>query len=462
MLLSSSAESISLWASEAAALADFPDERLNTRFAIVLETLATKPADSFPQACQSKATAKGLYRLIANQRLDIEHFEQPLVDATIDRIRGLKTVLAIQDSTSANYSTLKKTSGLGKLNDSDALGLHVHSTIAVRLDGVVCGLLDQQHWSRPPELEPIAEQRNDKPITDKESRKWLDGIDAAEAARDSLPMTERPRLIHVMDREGDIHEVLERIGDSTDGAVIRLAQSHRRIAGPCGNIAEAVANATPIATVKVEIPIGDGKHRQATLQLRSVVVTTAPNTRKHPQRQPLTWTVVEAKEIDAPAGVEPLRWLLWTTEPAGTADEIMAILRIYKLRWGIEDFHLTLKSGCHIEELRLETADRLCKAILMYSHVALRIVSLRDLARRTPDVPCTEVLTSLQWRLLFRRFTGKHADDHTPVPTIKQAVLWIAQLGGYLPRKKQMPGVRVLWRGWRDMEIMLTGFRLGE
>ncbi len=462
MLHSSSFDSLSLWAAEVAAHADFPDERLNTRFAMVLESLASKPADSFPQASQSKAKTKGLYRLIANPRLDVEHFEQPHVDATVERMRGLKTVLAIQDTTSANYSTLKKTSGLGKLNDSDALGLHIHSTIAVRLDGVACGLLGQQHWSRPPELEPIADQRNDKPIADKESRKWIDGIDAAEAARDSLPVAERPRLIHVMDREGDIHEVLERIGDTTDGAVIRIAQTHRCIAGPCDNIAEAVASASSIATVKVEILIGNGKHRKATLQLRSVVVTTAPNARKHPHRQPLTWTVVEAKEIDAPAGGEPLRWLLWTTERAGTTDEIMEILRIYKLRWLIEDFHLTLKSGCQIEELRLETADRLCKAILMYSHVALRIVSLRDLARRTPDAPCTQILLPMQWQMLFKRFTGKHADDTTPVPTIKQAVLWIAQLGGYLPRKKQMPGVRVLWRGWRDMEIMLTGFLLGK
>lgn len=462
MLHSSSDDLFSLWAAEVAAHADFPDERLNTRFAVVLESLAAKPTDSFPQASQSKAKAKALYRFIANNRLDIDHFEQPLVDTAVDRMRGLKTVLAIQDSTSANYSTLKKTTGLGKLNDSDALGLHIHSTIAVRLDGVACGLLHQEHWSRPPELEPIADERNDKPIADKESRKWLDGIDAAEAARDSLPMDERPRLIHVMDREGDIHEVLERIGDTTDGAVIRIAQSHRCVAGSCGNIAEAVASAAPIATVKVEIPIGDGKHRVATLQLRSVVVTTAPNSRKHPHRQPLTWTVVEAKEIGVPADVEPMRWLLWTTEPAGTAEEIMEILHIYKLRWLIEDFHLTLKSGCQIEELRLETADRLCKAILMYSHVALRIVSLRDLARRTPDAPCTEVLIPLQWQMLFKRFTGKHADDNTPVPTIKQAVLWIGQLGGYLPRKKQMPGVRVLWRGWRDMEIMLTGFLLGK
>ncbi len=462
MLHSSSDESLSLWAAEVAGHADFPDERLNTRFATVLESLAAKPADSFPQACQSKAKAKGLYRMIANQRLDIDHFEQPLVDTTIDRMRGLKTVLAVQDSTSANYSTLKKTTGLGKLNDSDALGLHIHSTVAVRLDGVACGLLHQEHWSRPPELEPIAEQRNDKSVADKESHKWLEGIEAAEAARDSLPVDERPRLIHVMDREGDIHEVLERIGETTDGAVIRLAQTHRCIAGPCETIAGAVADASPIATVKVEIPIGDGKHRVATLQLRSVVVTTTPKNRKHPHRQPLTWTVVEAKEINGPADVEPMRWLLWTTEPAGTAEEIMEILRIYKLRWLIEDFHLTLKSGCQIEELRLETADRLCKAILMYSHVALRIVSLRDLARRTPDAPCTEALTSLQWRMLFKRFTGKRADDTTPVPTIKQAVLWIAQLGGYLPRKKQMPGVRVLWRGWRDLEVMLTGYLLRE
>ena len=42
------------------------------------------------------------------------------------------------------------------------------------------------------------------------------------------------------------------------------------------------------------------------------------------------------------------------------------------------------------------------------------------------------------------------------------AVLWITQLGGYLPHNKQMPGTRVLCRGWRDMEIMLAGFLLGK
>jgi len=453
-------ESSEWWAAHVAGQADFPDERLNTRFGLILQTLADKPHDSFPQACTNRSQAQALYRFLENRRLEVDHFLRPITDTTLDACRGCPSIVAIQDSSSANYATLKQTKGLGKLNDSNALGIHFHSTIAVQLDGVVRGLLQQTHWSRPPEAAPAPDQHQSKPIADKESVKWLDGIEAAEAALDGLPADQRPRLIHVFDREGDIHEILERISASPHGAVIRVAQKTRVVAGEAHNVGGTIAAAPCRGVHTVEIPARQGvKKRKARLELRSVTVTITPNTRKHPHRQPVTWTLVEAKEVDAPAGVEPLHWLLWTTEPTDTVADLLEVLRIYKLRWVIEDFHLTLKSGCQIEDLRLETADRLIKALVMYSAVALRIVALRDLARQRPNDPCTVLLTTDQWQALYAYINQQRPSATTPIPTIRQAVLWIGRLGGHLNRKRDgMPGVRTLWRGWRDLTLLVAGY----
>lgn len=452
------------WAALVASQADFPDERLNTRFGIILKSLADKPLDSFPQACNKPSEAQALYRFLENPRIEVENCLQPLVDATLDLCRGQKSILAVQDSSSANYASLVHTKGLGKLNDSDALGLHFHTTIAVQSDGIVRGLLHQTFWSRPPHEAPIAGQRKSRPIELKESSKWLDGIEAAEAALDNLPVAERPRLVHVFDREGDIHEVLQRITDSPHGAIIRVAQTERNLAPPHDRVDQAIRSAAVLGIKTLELPARHGaKKRSVRLELRSVQVTLQPNDKKHPGRLPVAWTLVQAKELDPPADVEALHWLLWTTEaPDNSVKQIDDVLRCYKLRWLIEDFHLTLKSGCQIEELRLETADRLTKAIIMYSAVALRVVSLRDLARLCPDDPCTIALTEPEWHALYAYIHRKPAFG-VAVPTIRQAVLWIGRLGGHLGRKRDpMPGVRQLWRGLRDLTLILAGYQAGQ
>jgi hypothetical protein len=454
---------LDVWAAQVAGFADLPDERLNTRFAHTLATLAAKPLDSFPQACGSASDAKATYRFFSNKRLTTAHFLQPLVAATAEACRGQAVVLAVQDTTSLNYTTLQTTQGLGLLNDSKrARGLHLHSTVALRTDGVPLGLLGQHSWSRPVEP-PALPPKPERPIEDKESYKWLRGLEAAEAALLSLPEAERPRLIHVMDREGDIHEVLQRLTHSPHGAVIRSAQN-RSVDGPLAKSIPAVRAAPLLGVHRVEVPAQHGQpRRQARCELRSVPLTLTPDPAKYPHRQLVIWTLVEAREVDAPAGVEPLGWLLWTTEPAATRAQILAVLAIYKLRWRIEDFHLTLKSGCRAEALALETADRLIKAVLLYSLIAVRIVALRDLARQEPDAPCTTILSEDAWRALYAKFEATASDADTPVPTVRQAIGWIGRLDGHLNRKSDgRPGVRTLWRGWRDLTILVAGYRLGR
>ena len=121
------------------------------------------------------------------------------------------------------------------------------------------------------------------------------------------------------------------------------------------------------------------------------------------------------------------------------------------------------KQGCRVEQLQLETRVRLEKALLLYAGVAVRLLRLRDLARKEPNSPRTEVLSAEEWQVLFTQATGEVTTAQTPIPTIEQATKWLGRLGGHLGRKGDgMPGVRTLWRGWRDLAVLVAGYRVGK
>ena len=133
----------------------------------------------------------------------------------------------------------------------------------------------------------------------------------------------------------------------------------------------------------------------------------------------------------------------------------------YSGRWPIEEFHLVLKSGCQVEKLRLDTWERLEKAVRVNSAVAARIVLLRDVARVTPAAPALQVLQPEEVAALVNHF-AKDKPEPAEQLTIGQAIQWIARLGGHLNRKKDgMPGVRTLWRGLQALTLLVAGFRAG-
>jgi hypothetical protein len=110
-----------------------------------------------------------------------------------------------------------------------------------------------------------------------------------------------------------------------------------------------------------------------------------------------------------------------------------------------------------VEQLQLQTREWLEKALILYAGVAVRLLRLRDLARQEPETPCTEVLSEEEWQALSVHVTGEVPPEQTPVPTVAQAVKWIGRLGGHLGRKRDgMPGVRTLWRGWRDLTVLVA------
>ena len=157
-----------------------------------------------------------------------------------------------------------------------------------------------------------------------------------------------------------------------------------------------------------------------------------------------------------------MQWLLLTTLPIESFADAERLVRWYTYRWRIERYPFTLKSGCRLEELQLETAERLRRALALYAMAAARLLHLTYLARREPEAPCEPAVSAEEWEVLWRQFRPGEALPAQP-PPLREAIRWIGRLGGFLGRKGDgEPGVKALWRGLRQLQAMVIGFRLAN
>ena len=454
-----------LWAQRTFGGVELPDPRLVRRAVGVAAFLAARPEDSIPQACGAWGDTKGTYRFLENKRVTVSALEDSVANAAVSACRGLATVYAIQDTTSFNFSALRHTDGLGPIGErgngggaGPAVGIHLHSTLALNANGLPLGLLNLNFWTRPLARPSKRARRKYRPIQEKESYRWLT---SARAAHDALAALETPpRLIHVCDREGDIHDFFAEIAELHDDAVIRCAQN-RAVAGEHDRAYAAVHVAPLLMHTTVEVRrTSKFPARTAHVEVR-VIRLTLKGSSAYRGHKPLPLTLIEIWEPAPPSEEQRLVWRLWTTLAATTAAEASEVIRIYTKRWRIEDVHLAVKSGCQVEGLQLATSERLCKALTVYMAVAVRIVKLRDLAREVPDAPCTTAFSTPEWQALWAHKHRRSCPPDTPVPTLAQAVAWLAQLGGHLGRKGDgPPGIRTLWRGWRDLQLLVEGYCL--
>ena len=102
--------------------------------------------------------------------------------------------------------------------------------------------------------------------------------------------------------------------------------------------------------------------------------------------------VVRVFEPEPPEGVKPIEWLLCTSEPISTSEEVARIIDWYRARWLIEEFFKALKTGCAFEKLRLEKRTSILNAFAIYLPVAWRLLRLRTLARTPAPMPARDAL----------------------------------------------------------------------
>jgi hypothetical protein len=451
-----------------AAGVDFGDTRLNDRLREVLVAFGKAPQLSIPAALGGRSEMEGAYRLFANPRVTPEEILRGHFAKTRERILTTEVCLLVQDTTDVELTRPKQqVKGAGPMSSDSQFGAYWHPLMAFHPAGIPLGTVWEMHWTRS-EIDTAStpndkrQQRLATPIEDKESMRWVEGLRVSRQVAEESPETQ---CILVCDSESDIYEFFAEPRHTSHGRPLDILV---RGCQPRATMTEGVAILDAVrgqdcrytATIQVKahtpkMQLETRKRRTARtprtaqVEVRVAAVTLRPPYRSDRQLRPVAVNVILVEEVSPPPGEEPIQWILLTTLPIETDEQIRAGVDYYCGRWGIEVFFKTLKSGCRIEDRQFEYLDRELNAIAVYTIVAWRVMALCHLGRACPDLSCEALFETSEWQAVHL-IVDKRPLPEKP-PTLNQLIRMIALLGGYVPRKSTEPGTQTLWIGLQRM-----------
>ena len=380
-------------------------------------------------------------------------------------------MLILQDDTALTYSDhLAVADQLGSVNDSaTARGFIQHNTIAVDPERCeLLGLIHQHTFCREPK--PEGETRSQRyRRARRESDNWL------------TPVTSLGRMpddacwVHIGDRAADFFGLMATARSTNSHFLLRLVQE--RVARvvvedstldrgePEWNTYLMEQARQVVATTTKEVRIGSRGGRPARVATVALGSVRLKVRRPHGEARwrfetPMEVTVVRVWEPDAPAGVEPLEWILGTDFADQSAEALLKYCSWYEWRWPtMEEYHKVQKTGLGIEKIRFETKERLLAAIALLSVVAVRVLGLRWVLDSHPDDPAKSVASAVELSVLeaLETTTVKR------IRTVREFVVAVARLGGYLGRTNDgPPGWGSIWRGYQRLADLVQGVELAE
>lgn len=434
------------------------DKRLNDRSAQLMTALAANPQASINAACGGWAETKAAYLFFDNERVTPERILAPHRDATVLRMRQYPVVLVAQDTTELD-DTKHPPKDAECLNTDKRFGLYHHVHLAITPDKLPLGVLGTESFDRTPESLGKSAERKSLPIEEKESFRWLEGYRLACQMAQECPETQ---IINVADREADIYDIYleaqeqrQKPGAKSADYIIRVKEERctlerDRETGPKAyhKVRAKVRDSDLKARIQIELPRTPKRAaRLATLDVRAIRVTVKPpHARSH--LAPVTVNVVLVEEVGGPDDDTRVSWLLITTVAIDTVEEVLHVLKYYTARWAIEIYFRTLKTGCRVEAMQLETTARLENALAFYNIIAWRILYLTYLNRECPDLPCTAMFDDAEWKSVWR-VVKKQSLPSSP-PTLSEMMRLVAELGGHNNRASDRPaGPECIWMGLR-------------
>ncbi len=433
----------------------FNDKRLSSRVITMAKSIYERPGSKIFSVFSTNAEKKSAYNFFSNNKINKMAIQEPHMLKTQQKIKTTnEDVLLIQDTTYCSLDLVKPfentNSYLGKTSDGKLLrGFALHNALAITASGVPMGLIKQDIYQHISDAED--EDERNLPIEDKESYRWLSVLKFAEENDFGR------NVIHVCDREGDIFEVLSYAQKHNHKFIIRVCQDRRtgeNSRKSDGKISEHLEKIN--AEYQEEIDIYDkeqGKYvkRKIAIKYKEVSIPRPQNKillNKDDYANLVKINVVEAKSIDE---LVEIKWVLYTNLPVLCEKDADKIIAYYKLRWHVENYHKTLKTGFKIKEARLESANGLENLFAMLSILAFTLYYFIHIGRTNPDMSSSELLEKHEWQaLLIKNKKANIADlEKIKAPTMGEALIMIAKIGGYMNRKKDgPPGILLIWRGW--------------
>jgi hypothetical protein len=411
----------------------------------------------------SSKQLKALYRLASNPRVDHLKLFDAHADATAERVLAAAAPLVLYDTTTVKPARASADE-VGEIN-TGAPGFFAHVALAVDSveEGCPLGVLGLETIHREPGRSKGAMTGAEcAKLPVKESSRWLRGVEAVEHR---LGTAVRP--VHVMDREGDSYHLYDGLKRRGSRYVIRSDDRTCWYEGRKSTVLQALAeqavmverhvalvhrgaSKTAPKSVKAERPA-----RLAKLVFCACAVELLRTRYLHePVAEKLTVNVVRVFEPAPPEGQTPIEWLITTSEPIDTAEQVLRIIDIYRRRWLIEEFFKALKSGCLFEERQLQEREALLLAFVLFLPIACQLLWLRSCSRAHPDAPATELLNDVQMKVL-RHFAPRKPPDN---PTRRQLIWALASLGGHIKNNGE-PGWQVLGRALKHLLQLEQGWR---
>lgn len=445
------------------------DQRREQRLIRLAELCRAAPRASFPDIAPTTADLTALYRFLGSPAVRPDAILEPHSQQSAKRCADAGKALVVHDTTELGFPGESRRK-LGRLAGKDP-GFFAHVALAVTADGSQrpLGILGTHTWRRT-DPQSTTRRADGKPKTggdyhkqtDKESVRWFRLIDECEARLAGV------QVIHVADREADAFRLMREALDHQMRFVFRMA--HDRVLldeddERFGKVSEVLSDCRDVFELQVPLsrraakPMpsateGPREARMAKLAVRGTKTRIAP---PHYDRTSvgLDVNLVYVREVDPPVDVEPVAWVLITTEPIDTPSRLREVVAMYRTRWLIEELFKALKTGCAFEKRQLESYQTLSNALAIFLPIAWHLLLLRHHARQTPDEPAECVLSPVQIAVLHARL------PHLP-PSLSaaDALRAVAYLGGHFI--KRPPGWLVLGRGLEKLLDLEAGWRLAR
>jgi Transposase DNA-binding/Transposase DDE domain len=421
--------------------------------------------------------AEGAYRWLRNSAIDPKAVDEGPFQATARICQQCELTLAIQDTTTLTYShaIADQFGTVGVVEGHRVSGMLAHSTLMVDAHSrEPLGLIDQQRWSRPltearskPRRQKITGEHKKRAYEEKESVKWEQASQRMSSRLQCLT-----NVITVCDREADIYDYLVYLTVQNRRFVIRAAQD-RCLATRKGHLFDMIARQPVVGKRMVHIgqrgaqkgrgkqeKRGNRRARTSCMLVRALPVELARPANRGDGPESLHVSVVYLRERHAPKGEAPAEWILLTTESISSYRQIEKVIGYYECRWLIEEFHKAWKTGCRIEQRRLQSIGNLERMMAVTAPIAVRLLQIHSLVKSRPTEPCSAVLSTPQWQCLSAKM-----DPERPIPKRPPTIVWaleaIARLGGWRDTKRSgRIGWQTLWRGWARLQELAEGWNL--
>lgn len=458
--------------------AELRDRRRTRRLMLMAEKAAAKPSDSFPNIFD-EAALEGTYRFFSNDGVRYSDVIEPHIRRTVERSLEVESVLALHDTSMMTYNSEGKRVGLGetRVGKQDFLA---HVTLCVANDETrrplgVLGLSTHRLERRNGRGD--SDRRTDKSEFRSDYDRWDEQLREVQ----DLPLC-RTKVIHVADREADDYELLVHMSEFEGRFVVRNTHNRRLFkenSDECTKLYEALDGIEEEQTIEREVvlsrrsgirkgpshlsrhPAREGRGAVLTMGSKRVQLLRPRSPKSRELQKSLSINVVVVREKNPPEGEAPVNWVLFTSEPIETAEDILRVVDIYRARWIIEEYFKALKTGCAYEKRQLGSLHALSNALALFAPIAWRLLLMRTVARKEDATAATEIFGPDEIAVIRGRALKKKKRILPQEPTVRDVLLAIAAIGGHIKYNGE-PGWLVIERGYADVMLVLEGYLLAK